>query len=102
MARHFYVDAVGLREISKPASLRDRGGFWIAAGSLEVHLGIDADFKPARKAHVALLIEDLDELRIRLGDHGFEPGPIEFELSGFRRCYVDDPFGNRVELMQSL
>ncbi len=101
-ARSFYVGLLGLCEVSKPASLAARGGLWLSTGSIDLHLGIDPDFLPARKAHIALLVEDLDQLRVRLASAEIELGPIELELPGFRRCYVQDPFGNRLELMQSL
>lgn len=101
-ARAFYVDILGLSEIEKPVALASRGGLWLSSGSLDVHLGIDQDFHPARKAHVALIFDDLDTLRDRLSQNGYVVGPVECELPGFQRCYVSDPFGNRIELMQSL
>ncbi len=101
-ARAFYVDLLGLSEIPKPSVLAARGGLWLSTGSIDLHLGIDPDFLPARKAHIALRVGDLDQLRERLLSAKVDLGPIEIELPGFRRCYVDDPFGNRLELMQSL
>lgn len=101
-ARAFYVDILGLTEIAKPDSLASRGGLWLSSGSLDIHLGIDQDFHPVRKAHIALLFDDLDALRTRLSLHGYVVGPNECELPGFQRCYVSDPFGNRIELMQRL
>ena len=101
-ARTFYVEALGLVEIPKPASLEARGGLWVETGSLDLHFGIDRGFVPARKAHIALLVHNLELVRARLSAAGHDPGVIELELPGFRRCYVDDPFGNRVELLQSL
>jgi catechol 2,3-dioxygenase-like lactoylglutathione lyase family enzyme len=100
-ARAFYADLLGLTEIAKPESLCGRGGVWLSTGSLDVHLGIDPDFHPARKAHIALEVDDLDAVRRRLGASGFQPGAVECELPGYSRCYVSDPFGNRIELMQS-
>lgn len=101
LARTFYVDLLGLPEIQKPQSLASRGGLWLSTGSLSLHLGVDPAFVPARKAHIALVYGNLDNLREQLSAAGFEPGEIEFELPGFARCYVSDPFGNRIELMQS-
>ena len=101
-ARSFYVEILGLDEIAKPETLSARGGLWLTTASLDVHLGIDPNFSPARKAHIALVVSDLDTLRARLTAARFEAGTIELELPGYRRCYVDDPFGNRIELMQSL
>ena len=101
-ARSFYVEILGLDEIAKPEALAARGGLWLTLASIEVHFGVDPNFTPARKAHIALVVAELDTLRVRLAANQFESGPIELELPGFRRCYVDDPFGNRIELMQSL
>lgn len=100
-ARTFYVETLGLLEIAKPASLKARGGLWVATGSLDLHIGIERSFIPARKAHIALLVHDLELVRTRLSAAGYDRGTIERELPGFRRCYVNDPFGNRVELLQS-
>lgn len=101
-ARGFYVDILGLTEIPKPDSLCGRGGLWLSTGSLDLHLGIDQDFHPARKAHIALQLDDLDQIRRRLQEQGYLAGPVECELPGFQRFYVSDPFGNRIELMQPL
>lgn len=101
-AREFYVDILGLTEIPKPESLCGRGGLWLSTGSLDVHLGIDQDFHPARKAHIALQLDDLDRIKRLLGQNGYLVGPVECELPGFERFYVSDPFGNRIELMQPL
>ncbi len=91
-ARSFYVEILGLCEIAKPDPCEPRGGFWFTTGSIDLHLGIDPAFLPARKAHIALLVEDLDQLRVRLASlHGYVVGPDEFELPGFRRCYVQTP-----------
>lgn len=101
-ARAFYVDILGLTEISKPESLCGRGGLWLSTGSLDVHLGIDQDFHPARKAHIALQLDDLDRIKQLLEQNGYLVGPVECELPGFERFYVSDPFGNRIELMRPL
>ncbi|MCA9860674.1 MAG: VOC family protein, partial [Thermomicrobiales bacterium] len=101
-ARDFYIEQLGLTETEKPASLIGRGGLWLSTATLSIHLGIDPNFRSARKAHIALAYDDLDRLRSRLQDAGIAVGPIEHELPGFRRCYAEDPFGNRIELMQAL
>ena len=101
-ARSFYVGLLGFCEVPKPSGLVSRGGVWLSTGSIDLHLGVDPDFLPSRKAHIALLVKDLDMLRERLLSVEIDLGPVEFELPGFRRCYVADPFGNRLELMQSL
>lgn len=98
-ARRFYADALGMTEVPKPANLAKRGGVWFESGELRVHLGVDRDFRPARKAHPALLVSGLDELAERLRRHGFEVVTDE-PLESYRRFYTSDSFGNRIELME--
>ncbi|GLS17522.1 glyoxalase [Labrys miyagiensis] len=100
-ARRFYQDLLGLAETPKPPALAKRGGCWFEQGSVRVHLGVEAEFRPARKAHPAFLVDDLASLIQRLREAGV--GAIEDKaLPGYERCYVADPFGNRIELMQRL
>src|ERR1700690_990427 len=99
LARAFYADILGIQEVPKPASLAKRGGCWFERGDLKIHLGVEADFRPARKAHLALLVTDLLELEAKLKASGFILKDDE-PLEGYRPGYVDDPFGNRVELME--
>jgi catechol 2,3-dioxygenase-like lactoylglutathione lyase family enzyme len=98
-ARAFYGDVLGMEEIPKPANLAARGGVWFAAGDRQVHLGVEDDFRPARKAHPALRVEDHDALRSRLAEGGYAPYEDE-PLPGYRRFYVADPFGNRLEFIE--
>jgi catechol 2,3-dioxygenase-like lactoylglutathione lyase family enzyme len=98
-ARMFYADALGLAETPKPAELAGRGGCWFVDGTAHVHLGVEQDFKPARKAHPALLVDDLDALVTRLAKHGCAATPGR-PLAGYKRADIADPFGNRIELMQ--
>lgn len=98
-ARGFYSGLLGLSQVSKPANLLARGGCWFEQGSIRLHLGIDQDFRPARKAHPAFLVDNLDRLTLRLEAAGVTIAQDE-PLAGYRRCYVHDPFGNRIELMQ--
>ena len=100
-ARAFYAQILGLKEVPKPAQLAGRGGVWFEAGPVQVHLGVEVDFKPARKAHPAFLVQDLDLLIARLDSYSVKTRP-DADLPGFRRIYVDDPFGNRLELMQKV
>lgn len=95
----FYSGALGIPQVEKPPHLAARGGCWFESGSLRVHLGIEKDFRPARKAHPALLVEDLSGLVARLRSAGVEAREEE-PLPGFSRVYVDDPFGNRIELLE--
>ena len=97
-ARLFYAGLLGIPEVSKPPNLAGRGGCWFERGSLKVHLGVERDFRPAKKAHPAFIVTDLAFLIRRLGEAGVEI--VEDEpLAGYDRRYVADPFGNRIELM---
>jgi catechol 2,3-dioxygenase-like lactoylglutathione lyase family enzyme len=100
-ARQFYAGLLGFRESPKPENLRARGGCWFrsADGSVEVHLGVEDDFRPARKAHPAFLVDDLDGLRGRLVTAGADVVD-DAQLEGHRRFYGFDPFGNRLEFIQ--
>ena len=98
-AREFYSGLLGLPERTKPPALAARGGCWFEAPGVKVHLGVDADFRAAQKAHPALLVDDLAALQIALAAAGMEAVPDE-PADGRARCYVSDPFGNRIELMQ--
>jgi len=97
-ARAFYGGVLLLREIPKPPHLAKRGGVWFESEGVKVHLGVDPDFRPATKAHVAFLIEGLPDLVARCRDAGCAVTTDE-PLEGFDRVYVSDPFGNRLELM---
>lgn len=99
-ARGFYRDVLGMREIPKPAELAKRGGCWFESGSVQVHLGVEADFRPAMKAHPALRCSDYDALTSHLRSVGIEINDDE-NIPGVRRCHICDPFGNRIELIAS-
>jgi catechol 2,3-dioxygenase-like lactoylglutathione lyase family enzyme len=96
-ARRFYTGLLGLPEIPKPESLRATGGVWFEPG---VHMGVEADFRPARKAHPGLSTTDLDGIAARLAAAGAD---VEWDerLPGVRRFYTRDPFGNRIELLEA-
>lgn len=98
-ARDFYSAILGIPEVPKPPVLAKRGGVWFENEFLKVHLGIEANFRPAEKAHPALLVEDLASLVALLRDNGFVVTDDD-ALEGFFRVYVSDPFGNRIELME--
>ena len=97
-AEAVYCGLLGLERRVKPEPLAARGGCWFANGDVVLHLGVEADFRPARKAHPALLVAGLAALSARLAAAGLEVRP-DTELAGVTRCYVDDPFGNRIELI---
>jgi catechol 2,3-dioxygenase-like lactoylglutathione lyase family enzyme len=99
--RRFYGDLLGLTEIAKPEVLRARGSVWFRTGTLQLHLGVVPDFCPATKAHVALEVTDLGAIRERCRAAG-NPVREDGDLPGYARFYVDDPFGNRVEILQPL
>ena len=98
-ARAFYTGLLGFTEVSKPAALVGRGGAWFESGQVRLHLGVEADFRAARKAHPALLVKDLPALLSRL-----EAGGVtitrDIPLEGYDRAHIADPFGNRIELME--
>lgn len=100
-ARRFFVEVLGFTEIDKPPVLAARGGAWFRAGALELHLGVESDFCPARKAHPGILVGDLDEVARRIASTGQEVA-WDAEFPGFRRFYAEDPFGNRLEFLEPL
>lgn len=97
-ARHFYGELLGLPEIPKPPTLVARGGVWFALGAQGLHIGVEAAFSPAQKAHPALLVRDVGELAARLAAAGVQ---IIWDdlLPGYRRFYAFDPWGNRLEFL---
>ena len=99
VAREFYSGVLRLVEEPKPANLANRGGVWFRGGSLRLHLGVDGDFHPAKKAHPAFLVKGLAALADRCRSAGHPP-MVDEPLEGFNRMYVFDPFGNRIELIE--
>ena len=100
-ARAFYQGILGIPEVPKPSNLVTRGGCWFELGAVKVHLGVEVDFRPARKAHPAFLVEDLAAVMSTLAAAGVAMRRDE-PLEGYDRVYVDDPFGNRIELLERL
>jgi catechol 2,3-dioxygenase-like lactoylglutathione lyase family enzyme len=98
-ARAFYGGLLGLEEVPKPEALRARGGCWFRAGSQELHVGVEEPFAPARKAHPGLVVGDLEALAERLRGAGIDVA-YDRAIAGTKRCYVADPFGNRLELRE--
>lgn len=97
----FYSGVLGLRQVEKPEHLRARGGCWFEGGAARVHLGVDSDFRAARKAHPGLLVDDLGSVVSACSAAGVAVTRDQ-PLEGYDRVYVDDPFGNRLELLQRL
>jgi catechol 2,3-dioxygenase-like lactoylglutathione lyase family enzyme len=100
LARGFYGGLLGMAEIPKPEALAVRGGCWFTGGSAVLHLGVAEPFAPARKAHPALLVRDIDALAARLAGADHECSWSE-EIPGVRRFHAFDPFGNRIEFQQT-
>jgi catechol 2,3-dioxygenase-like lactoylglutathione lyase family enzyme len=99
-ARTFYVGILGLAEIAKPPELATRGGAWFQSGNVIIHLGIETDFRPNRKAHPAFLVDDLNEFLEICLSHNIEVDTSQPPIKGFNRVHIFDPFGNRIELME--
>ena len=103
VARRFYGEGLGLPQVAKPASLAGRGGCWFRGDGVELHVGVEQAFAPARKAHPALLTEDLDATGARLEALGFSVDRTEERtFPGYRRSHTADGHGNRVELLEAL
>jgi catechol 2,3-dioxygenase-like lactoylglutathione lyase family enzyme len=100
-ARSFYMDVLGLTELPKPPELAKRGGAWFTGNGVNVHLGVEAEFRPAVKAHPAFRVVDLDGLEARARRGGYRIVCDE-PLPGYKRIFAYDPFGNRIELMEKI
>lgn len=99
-ARAFYIDTLGFTELEKPASLASRGGCWFTGGSVVLHLGVEASFRPAKKAHPAFEVMDLDEFARQLEAAGLSLAWDDLLLPATKRFYLHDVFGNRLEFLQ--
>ena len=100
-ARQFYGNILGLAEVSKPPQLAMRGGCWFEGNGVKVHVGVEVNFSPSRKAHPAFLVRNLNLLQEKLLKAGYKISPSE-PIEGYLRIDTSDPFGNRIELMESL
>jgi catechol 2,3-dioxygenase-like lactoylglutathione lyase family enzyme len=98
-ARAFYHGILGLVETVKPPQLAARGGCWFESGALQVHLGVEKNFVPARKAHPAFIVDDLAGMVTKAKQAGYKVTADE-PIEGYDRRHVDDPFGNRIELIE--
>jgi catechol 2,3-dioxygenase-like lactoylglutathione lyase family enzyme len=101
-ARAFYKDILGFNEIPKPAELAKRGGVWFQSEGVQLHLGVEQEFHPARKAHPAFIVDDLNGLLTKAERAGYETDTSQPPLDGYNRAHVFDPYGNRIELMEKL
>jgi catechol 2,3-dioxygenase-like lactoylglutathione lyase family enzyme len=99
-AEAFYCGVLGLERVPKPPPLAARGGCWFRHGEVAVHLGVEEEFRPARKAHPAFVVDDLAALQAVCEEAGIEVRPNPDGERG-RGAYVDDPFGNRIELIEA-
>jgi catechol 2,3-dioxygenase-like lactoylglutathione lyase family enzyme len=97
--RAFYAGVLGLAEVAKPPVLAARGGCWFRGHGIELHLGVEQDFRPARKAHPGLLVRGLDDWAERLRAAG-APVRYDGDFPGMRRFYSEDPYGNRLEFLE--
>ncbi|HSL44067.1 MAG TPA: VOC family protein [Anaerolineales bacterium] len=101
-ARAFYTEMLGFTEIPKPPELAKRGGAWFQSEHVQLHLGVEADFRAARKAHPAFIVDNLDALITNIQNAGYETDITQPPLDGYKRAHIFDPFGNRIELMEKL
>jgi catechol 2,3-dioxygenase-like lactoylglutathione lyase family enzyme len=97
-ARAFYADVLGMSEVAKPAALASRGGTWFECGVVQIHLGVEDDFRPAKKAHVALRVVNCNALKgkLKLAGHDVRDDDA---IAGITRFFTDDCFGNRIEFV---
>jgi catechol 2,3-dioxygenase-like lactoylglutathione lyase family enzyme len=99
-ARRFYIDVLGMIELPKPTELAKRGGCWFQSGAVQLHLGVENDFRPAKKAHPAFLCRDYAALVAHLRAAGIDVNEPN-DIPDTRRCHIHDPFGNRIELLKA-
>ncbi|MGW7451506.1 VOC family protein [Streptomyces sp. NPDC054787] len=97
--RAYYTDVLGMTEIPKPPVLAARGGCWFAAGPVQLHLGVEEDFRPARKAHPGLRVTGIRAYASRLRERGATV-VWDDDLPGHDRFYSEDPVGNRLEFLE--
>jgi catechol 2,3-dioxygenase-like lactoylglutathione lyase family enzyme len=97
-ARHFYVEVLSMIEVPKPRELAKRGGCWFQSGTVQVHLGVEHDFRPAKKAHPAFRCRNYEACISYLRGVGVDISEVD-DIPGVRRCHIHDPFGNRIELI---
>lgn len=99
LARDFYKKQLGFKEVEKPSSLRKNGGVWFEAGNVQIHIGIEEPFTPAKKAHPAIHVKNIEIMKAYLTEENIE-FLTDDRLPGANRFYVSDPFGNRIEFLE--
>ena len=99
-ARWFFGEVLGMQELPKPAELSKRGGCWFKCGRQQLHIGVEKDFAPAKKAHPAFAVNDIDELKSRLSQRGVTVHDDEAN-PGVKRTFAEDPWGNRLEFVEA-
>lgn len=99
-ARAFFSGILGLEELEKPAELKKRGGVWFRCGKDEIHIGIEENFSPSKKAHPAISVSNLKALKEKLKLHNMEIIEDNDTIPGVKRLYISDPFGNRLEFIE--
>lgn len=100
-ARRFFGSLLGMEEVEKPEKLRVRGGVWFQCGAQMIHIGVESSFTPAKKAHPAFLVRNIEQLMKHLKDNGVS-FRVDDEIPGIIRFFAEDPFGNRLEFMEAL
>ena len=98
-AHWFYGDILGFEEVEKPEPLRKRGGAWFTSGAVQLHLGVEEPFSPAKKAHPAFEVQEIEDFKSYLSSHRVDY-KVDDNLPGANRIYVSDPFGNRLEFLE--
>lgn len=99
IAKQFFGEVLGFKEIEKPEALKKKGGVWFEFGNYQIHIGIEEPFAPAKKAHPAFQIENLESLKEHLTNKEINY-IVDYDLPGANRIYVHDPFGNRIEILE--
>lgn len=99
IAKRFFGEILGFQEVEKPEVLKKRGGVWFQFGNYQIHIGIEEPFAPAKKAHPAFQVENLEALKTHLMKHEVN-FIVDTDLPGANRIYVSDPFGNRIEILE--
>jgi catechol 2,3-dioxygenase-like lactoylglutathione lyase family enzyme len=98
IAKRFFGEILGFQEVEKPEVLKKRGGVWFQFGNYQIHIGIEEPFAPAKKAHPAFQVENIETLKTHLMKHEVN-FIVDTDLPGANRIYVSDPFGNRIEIL---